>query len=159
VRDAFRLIEARLIERGQREALEGVVVQPMLAGGVELMVGMTQDRLFGPLIAFGLGGIHVEILKDLCYRITPLTESDVAEMIRSIRGYRLLTGYRGHPPADLPALEQLLLRLSALVEAVPALSELDFNPVIALPPGQGYRIVDARVRVATASLGMCRVEV
>lgn len=151
VRNAFRVIESRLAERGQRDALDGVVVQPMLSGGVELMVGMTQDRLFGPLIAFGLGGIHVEILKDLCYRITPLTEADAGEMIRTIRGYRLLTGYRGHPPADVPELERLLLRLSALVEAVPALSELDFNPVIALPPGQGYRIVDARIRVAAPS--------
>jgi acyl-CoA synthetase (NDP forming) len=147
VRDAFQRIQSTLAATGRLSAMEGVLVQPMLSGGVELMIGMTQDRLFGPLLAFGLGGIHVEILKDVCFRITPLTEHDAAEMIRGIRGYRLLTGYRGHPPADVAAVEDLLLRLSALVEAVPALAELDFNPVIALPPGGGVRIVDARIRL------------
>lgn len=148
VLEAFQRIQCTLSTTGRLSAMEGVLVQPMLRGGVELMIGMTQDRLFGPLLAFGLGGIHVEILKDICFRITPLTEHDAAEMIRSIRGYRLLTGYRGHPPADEAAVEELLLRLSALVEAVPALAELDFNPVIALPPGGGVRIVDARIRLA-----------
>lgn len=148
VRDAFQRIQTTLAATGRLAAMEGVLVQPMLRGGVELMIGMTQDRLFGPLLAFGLGGIHVEILKDVCFRITPLTEHDATEMIRSIRGYRLLTGYRGHPPADVGAVEDLLLRLSALVEAVPELAELDFNPVMALPPGGGVRIVDARVRLA-----------
>jgi acetate---CoA ligase (ADP-forming) len=95
-----------------------------------------------------LGGIHVEILKDVCFRVTPITDKDAKEMVRSIRGYRLLEGYRGHPPADIPAIEDLLLRFARLVEEVPEISELDLNPVIAQPPGQGCVIIDARIRFA-----------
>jgi len=111
------------------------------------MVGVTDDPLFGPLIAFGLGGIHVEVLADVAFRITPLTDRDAAEMVRSIRGYRLLEGYRGHPPADVDAIQEVLLRVSRLVEEVPQVCELDMNPIFALPPGNGCRIVDARIRV------------
>jgi acetyl coenzyme A synthetase (ADP forming)-like protein len=149
VRHAFASICDRLSRTNQLGAMDGVVVQPMFAGGVEVMVGVTQDPLFGPLIAFGLGGIHVEILADVCFRVTPLTDRDAAEMVRSIRGFRLLQGYRGHPPADLEAIEEMLLRLSRLVEELPEISEVDLNPVMVLPPGQGCRIVDARVRVET----------
>ncbi len=106
--------------------------------------------MFGPLIAFGLGGIHVEVLGDVCFRVAPLTDVDAAEMIRGIRGYRLLEGYRGHAPGDVAALKDLLLRVSQLVEHVPELVELDMNPVFALPPGRGCRIADARLRVAAA---------
>jgi acetate---CoA ligase (ADP-forming) len=144
---AFDLIRNKLAEANQLDAMEGVLVQPMLSGGVEVMIGVTDDPLFGPLVAFGLGGIHVEILGDVQFRITPLTDRDAAEMIRGIKGYRLLTGYRGHPPADLEALEEMLLRISRLVEEIPGISELDLNPIFALPPGQGCRIVDARIRV------------
>jgi acyl-CoA synthetase (NDP forming) len=147
VRQAFDAIRTRLAETHQLDAMEGVLVQPMLTGGVEVMIGVTDDPLFGPLLAFGLGGIHVEILGDVQFRITPLTDRDAAEMIRGIKGYRLLTGYRGHPPADLEALEETLLRISRLVEEIPEISELDLNPIFALPPGQGCRIVDARIRV------------
>ncbi len=147
VRKAMVAIEQRLRDRDLQAAMEGVIVQPMLSAGVELMVGMTQDKLFGPLIAFGLGGIHVEILKDVCFRVTPLSDVDVQHMIRNIKGFRLLEGYRGHPPADIASLEALLLRLSELVEAVPEMAELDFNPVMAMPPGQGCVIVDARIRL------------
>lgn len=147
VRKAMVAIEQRLRDRDLQAAMEGVIVQPMLSAGVELMVGMTQDKLFGPLIAFGLGGIHVEILKDVCFRVTPLSDVDVQHMIRNIKGFRLLEGYRGHPPADIASLEALLLRLSELVEAVPEMAELDFNPVMAMPPGQGCFIVDARIRL------------
>ncbi|MBL8076167.1 MAG: acetate--CoA ligase family protein, partial [Nitrospira sp.] len=147
VRDAFNGIQARLEQVGKLEAMEGVLVQPMQSDGVEVMVGMTRDPLFGPLIAFGLGGIHVEILGDAQCRIAPLTDRDATEMIRGIKGYRLLTGYRGQPPADLEALEETLLRVSRLVEEIPEISELDLNPIFALPPGQGCRIVDVRVHI------------
>jgi acetyl coenzyme A synthetase (ADP forming)-like protein len=150
VRDAFDAIRSRLAEGGRVDAMEGVLVQPMVSGGVEVMVGVTQDPLFGPLIAFGLGGIHVEILGDVQFRIAPLTDRDAAEMVRRIKGFRLLDGYRGHPPADVPAIEDVLLRVSRLVEEIPAITELDFNPLFALPPGQGCRIVDARIRVGPA---------
>jgi acyl-CoA synthetase (NDP forming) len=145
VRAAFTEIQNRLAQDGQLNAMDGVVVQPMISGGVELMIGVTQDPSFGPLIGFGLGGIHVEILKDVCFRVTPITDRDAREMVRSIKGYRLLEGYRGHPSADIAAIEGLLLRVSRLVEEVPQIAELDLNPVMALPPGQGCLIVDARI--------------
>ncbi|HEY7559299.1 MAG TPA: GNAT family N-acetyltransferase [Candidatus Binatia bacterium] len=148
VRAAFDAIRNRLTCDDKLGAMDGVLVQPMITGGVEVMVGVTQDPSFGPLIAFGLGGIYVEILKDVCFRVTPITDRDASEMVRSIRGYRLLEGYRGHPPADIPAIEDLLLRVARLIEEVPEISELDLNPVFALPPGQGCVIVDARIRVA-----------
>jgi len=147
VRQAFDSIRMRVSETNLLGAMEGVLVQPMVTGGVEVMVGVTDDPLFGPLIAFGLGGIHVEIFGDVQFRITPLTDRDATEMVRGIKAYRLLTGYRGHPPADLEALEETLLRVSRLVEQISEISELDLNPIFALPPGQGCRIVDARIRV------------
>jgi acetyl coenzyme A synthetase (ADP forming)-like protein len=148
VRGAFEAIRGRLELDDKLGAMDGVLVQPMIARGVEVMVGVTQDPSFGPLIAFGLGGIHVEILKDVCFRVTPITDRDAGEMVRNIRGYRLLEGYRGHPPADIAAIEDLLLRVARLVEEVPEIIEMDLNPVFALPPGQGCAIVDARIRVA-----------
>jgi len=132
----------------KQEGMEGIVVQSMIRGGVELMIGVTDDPLFGPLIAFGLGGVHVEILADVCFRVTPLTDVDAHEMVRGIRGYRLLEGYRGHAPADIDAVEQVLLRISRMVEEIPEIKELDLNPIFALPPGQGCAVVDARIRVA-----------
>jgi acetate---CoA ligase (ADP-forming) len=148
VRRAFIEIRQRLASVGKFAEMEGVLVQPMVSGGVELMIGVTQDPLFGPLIGFGLGGIHVEILKDICFRVTPITDRDAADMVRSIKGYRLLQGYRGHSAADVPAIENLLLRVARLVEEVPQIAELDLNPVMALQPGHGCQIVDARIRVA-----------
>jgi acyl-CoA synthetase (NDP forming) len=94
---------------------------------------------------FGLGGIQVELIKDVAFRIHPLTDLDAREMVRAVKGYPLLTGYRGSPPADVPALEQLLLRVSALVEDVPELAEMDLNPVKVLSPGEGCCVVDARI--------------
>ena len=111
------------------------------------MIGVTEDSSFGPLIAFGLGGIHVEVLADVCFRVTPLTDQDAEEMIRQIRGYRLLEGYRGHPPADIDAIKSVLLRVSRMVEDIPEIRELDLNPIFALPPDQGCFVVDARIRV------------
>jgi len=142
--DALR----RAFEEIAQPGMEGVLVQQMLSKGVEVMIGVTEDPLFGPLIAFGLGGIHVEILADVRFRVTPLTDRDAQEMVREIRGYRLLEGYRGHAPADINAIEEVLLRISRLVEDVPEVRELDLNPVFALAPGQGCSVVDARIRVS-----------
>jgi acetyl coenzyme A synthetase (ADP forming)-like protein len=151
VRQACTDIREQLAAGGRLDAWEGVLVQPMVTSGAEVMVGVTQDPLFGPLIGFGLGGIHVEILGDVCFRGTPLTDRDAGEMIRSIRGFRLLQGYRGHPAADLDALQDVLLRVSWLVEDVPEIHELDLNPIFALPPGQGCQIADARIFVRPVS--------
>ena len=147
VRTAWEEIAAGLAARGQADAMQGVLVQQMMRGSAEVMVGVDLDPVFGPLVAFGLGGIHVEILRDAAFRIAPLTDKDAAQMVRQIRGYRLLEGYRGHPAADVPALEGALLRISRLVESIAEIRELDLNPVFALAPGDGYRIVDARLRV------------
>jgi acetyl coenzyme A synthetase (ADP forming)-like protein len=151
VRKAFAAITGRVAATGQKDAMHGVLVQPMLTGGIEVMVGVTEDPLFGPLIAFGLGGLYVEILKDVSFRITPLSAGDAREMIRSIKAYRLLQGYRGHSPADVEALEELLMRTSTLVEEIPEIKELDMNPVFALEPGKGACIVDCRIRVIAQS--------
>lgn len=148
VRAAFDDIRARVAAADPNpDAMDGVVVQAMAGGGVEVMAGVTHDPLFGPLVAFGLGGIHVEVLADVVFRVAPLTDTDAAEMVRGIRGSRLLDGYRGHPPADRAALEELLLRLSRLAEDVPEIVEVDLNPVFAAAPGQGCRVADARIRV------------
>ena len=147
VRDAFEAIRSRLAQDHTLDAMEGVLVQPMVSGGVEVMVGMTRDPLFGPLLAFGLGGIHVEILGDVQFRVAPLTDRDATEMVQEIKGYRLLQGYRGQPPADVEAIEEVLLRLSCVVEEIPEISELDLNPIFALPEGNGCRVVDARIRL------------
>jgi acetate---CoA ligase (ADP-forming) len=127
--------------------IEGVLIQSMITGGVETMIGVSDDPVFGSVIAFGLGGIHVEILGDVQFRVAPLTDRDADELLQGIRGLPLLQGYRGHPPADLDALREVLLRVSRLAVDVPEIVTLDLNPVIALPPGHGCRIVDARVRV------------
>jgi acetate---CoA ligase (ADP-forming) len=129
--------------------VEGFLVQRMVGEGVELLVGVVHDASFGPVIACGAGGTAVELLKDVAVRITPLTDRDAAEMVRSLATYPLLDGYRGAPRADVAALEDLLLRVSALVEAHPTIAELDCNPVRVLP--EGVVVVDARVRIEPAS--------
>jgi acetyl coenzyme A synthetase (ADP forming)-like protein len=138
----------RAFEEIRQPDMEGVLIQKMFSRGVEVMIGVTEDPLFGPLIAFGLGGIHVEILADVRFRVTPLTDRDAEEMVREIRGYRLLEGYRGHAPADIHAIEEVLLRISRMVEDIPEIRELDLNPLFALAPGQDCVVVDARIRVA-----------
>ncbi len=148
VRTAFQEIRAALMEHGQEDAFDGTLIQSMVGNGVELMIGVTDDPLFGPLIGFGLGGIHVEILGDVKFRVTPLTDRDASEMVREIRGYPLLEGYRGHSAADIPAIHDVLLRISYMVERLPQIRELDLNPVFALPPGEGCRVADARIRVS-----------
>jgi acetyl coenzyme A synthetase (ADP forming)-like protein len=149
VRSAFRDLTAAAAAQPLDPAEgDGIVIQPMVAGGVEMMVGLTDDPLFGPLIAFGLGGVHVEVLGDVRFRIAPLTDRDVDDLLHGIRGYRLLEGYRGHAPGDIAALREILLRVSRLAEEVPEIAELDLNPVIALSPGNGCRVVDARVKVS-----------
>jgi acyl-CoA synthetase (NDP forming) len=144
-RGAFEEIRAALTAAGHPDAMDGVLVQPMIKGGVEVMVGVTQDPLFGPLIAFGLGGVLVEVLADVCFRVAPLTDRDAAEMPRSIRGWKLLQGFRGQPAADVEAIEELLLRVARLVEEVPEIADIDFNPVLAQP--SGCQLLDFRIQV------------
>jgi acyl-CoA synthetase (NDP forming) len=146
-REAFATIERNLERRGQRAAMEGVLVQPMIEGGIEVIVGITRDPSFGPLVMFGLGGVQVELLKDVVFRVTPLTDLDARQMVRGVRGARLLEGYRGAPPGDVPALEEVLLRLSQLAGDHPAIVEMDLNPLRVMEPGKGCIALDARIAV------------
>jgi acyl-CoA synthetase (NDP forming) len=136
-----------IMEAAQRAVpgatIDGVSVQRMAEPGVEVAVGMTTDPQFGPVMMFGLGGVLVEVLKDVSFRVVPLRERDAREMVREIQGFPLLEGYRGQAPADLAALEKLLLGVSAFIEAHAEIVELDMNPVIAYP--KGAVAVDARI--------------
>jgi len=147
VKSAFNDITARLIAMGRQDEMEGVIVQRMVKGEIETIMGVTQDPSFGPLIMFGLGGIYAELIKDVAVRLHPLTDSDARELVGSIKMAKLFDGYRGSPPADSKALEDLLLRLSALIEDINQIAELDFNPVKVLARGEGYWVVDARITV------------
>ena len=140
VRRAYRRLTERFGER-QRH----VLVQPMIAGGTEVIIGVADDHMFGPLVVFGLGGVATDVLADHAARLTPLTDTDAAWLIGSIRSAPLLRGHRGSPPADLGALRDLLLRVSRLADDLPEVTELDLNPVIARP--DGAFVVDARVKV------------
>jgi acyl-CoA synthetase (NDP forming) len=144
---AWALIAERLRTAGREGEMQGVLVQPMAEGGVETIVGMTRDPSFGPLLMFGLGGIQAELLKDVIFRLPPLTDRDAAEMVAGIRGARLLEGYRGAPASDRTALEELLLRVSQLVGEQTELVEMDLNPVLVRPAGRGCLVLDARIAV------------
>ena len=111
--------------------VEGVSVQSMAAPGVEVIIGMSKDPQFGPVLMFGIGGILVELLKDVSFRIVPITRRDANQMISEIKGYPLLTGYRGAEPADIKALEDILLKISELADKTPEIKEMDINPVFA----------------------------
>jgi len=123
--------------------IQGVSVQPMASPGVEVIVGISKDPQFGPVIMFGLGGILVEVLKDVSFRIVPVTERDAREMIREIKGYPILEGYRGQKPASIPALEKLIVKVSQFVDKNPHIKELDLNPIFAYP--DKAVAVDARI--------------
>jgi acyl-CoA synthetase (NDP forming) len=127
---------------------EGVLIQPMVEDGVETMVGLAHDPLFGPVVGFGLGGTDVELERDVHFRVVPVSDRDADDLIRASRASPRLNGYRGRPVADIAALSDILLRLSQLAQDLPEVREIDFNPVMALPRGRGCAIVDARVRVA-----------
>ena len=125
-------------------AVQGVSVQPMApSGGVEVIVGMTRDQQFGPVLMFGLGGIAVEILQDVAFRITPLTRRDAREIVREIKGFKMLTGFRNLLPVNLDALEDLILKVSDFADKNPDLAEMDLNPVMAY--SHGALAVDARI--------------
>ncbi len=144
---AFEGIRARLAKIGREAEMQGVKVQRMVEGGIETIVGVTQDPSFGPLIMFGAGGIYAELLKDVAVRLHPLTDLDAEELVSSIRMAKLFEGYRGSPPSDAGALKDLLLRLSALIEDISQIAELDFNPVKVMAQGEGYLVLDARIMI------------
>jgi acyl-CoA synthetase (NDP forming) len=130
--------------------IDGVSVQHQAEAGIEVIVGATTDPQFGPMIMFGLGGVFVEVLKDVAFSIVPLEPRDAAEMIREIKGLPILQGARGAQPADLGALEAMILRVSDFMVAHPEVAELDLNPVFAYP--EGAVAVDARIVLAAPAL-------
>ena len=132
------------VKQSQPEArIEGIAVQHMARPGTEVIIGMTKDPQFGPVIMFGLGGVLVELLKDVSFRIVPLARRDAREMIREIKGYPLLEGYRGQEPADIAYLEEMILKVSEFVDNNSEVREIDLNPVFAY--SDGAVAVDARV--------------
>ncbi|PYQ50317.1 MAG: acetyl-CoA synthetase [Acidobacteria bacterium] len=146
VRAAVGTLRDRLATAGW--PLQHVLLQREVPGGLEALVGVVADPTFGPLVVCGLGGVQVELLRDASFRLPPVTDVDASDMVDSLRMKALLDGYRGAPPADRSALALLVQRVSALVEAVPELRELDLNPVKVLGRGEGVVVVDARVRLA-----------
>lgn len=148
VEAAYGRIRAAVEAAAGAEAFGGVSVQPMAAAGTEVIMGMTQDPQFGPVLMFGLGGVLVEVLKDVAFRVVPLEPHDAAEMIREIKAFPVLEGFRGAPPADLAALESILLSLSEFAEAHPDVQELDLNPILARH--DGATAVDARIVLTPA---------
>jgi acyl-CoA synthetase (NDP forming) len=139
---------ARLEQSGR--LVTGYQVQPMVAAGVEMLVGVVQDEHFGPVLACGAGGTATELVRDVAVSITPVTRGEARRMIRSLKTFPRLDGYRGAPKADVGALEDVLLRVSALVEAHPEIAEMDLNPLIVHE--DGAVVVDARIRVMQAAL-------
>jgi len=125
--------------------IRGILFQEMAREGVEVILGSTRDPRFGPICMFGLGGIFVEALKDVTFRLAPMWETSAEIMVRSIRAYRVLQGIRGKPPSDIKAATLCILRLSAMVSNHPEIAELDINPLIVYPEGQGCVVADARV--------------
>ena len=148
VENAFDQIMASCTAKYPDADIEGIAVQAMAEAGVEVIMGMTKDPSFGPVLMFGLGGIFVEVLKDVAFRIVPLERIDASEMIGEIKGKKLLEGYRGQDPADIPFLEDMLLKLSGLVDKTEGLAEIDMNPVFAHK--QGAVVVDARIILEAA---------
>src|SRR6185295_18142932 len=142
---AVKTLRERLARVGKD--LHAVHLQREVRRGIEALVGVVSDPTFGPLVVCGLGGVQVELLRDASFRLPPVTDLDATEMIDRLRLKPLLDGYRGAPAGDRAALLSLVQRVSALVEAVPELREMDLNPVKVLPPGQGAVVVDARMRV------------
>ena len=137
---------AEVLESARRHTpkgrLLGVAVQPMAPAGVEVILGAAKDPQFGPFLMFGLGGVWVEVLQDVAFRLVPISRRDARQMLREVKGFPLLQGTRGRPPVDLARLEEALLSLSAFVEAYPEIRELEVNPLMVYP--EGVLAVDAR---------------
>jgi acetate---CoA ligase (ADP-forming) len=151
VADRIASMRASLTEQGLGHHAEEFLVQEMITEGLEMVVGVTHDPSFGPIVVTGMGGTLVELLRDVSVRITPLTDLDVDDMLDALRMKPLLLGYRGSPPADLEALKDLLHRVNAMVEDLPEIAELDLNPVFVREEGAGVSAVDVRMRLIPAS--------
>ena len=143
VGSAFSEMMASIKKNIPGAGIEGVSIQKMATSGVELIIGMNKDLQFGPVIMFGLGGILVEVLKDVSFRLVPVSKLDAAEMVSEIKGHALLEGYRGQKPVDIASLENLIVKVSEFIEKNPDIEELDLNPLFA--DGKDIVAADARI--------------
>ena len=143
---AFNEIMANAKSAEPDARITGIAVQHMAPAGTEVIVGMTTDAQFGPVLMFGLGGIMVEVLKDVSFRVVPLAERDAEQMIDEIKGKAILDGVRGQPPADKAAIKRAILKVSEFVERNPEVQELDLNPMLVYP--EGAIAVDARIVIS-----------
>jgi acetyl coenzyme A synthetase (ADP forming)-like protein len=148
LRENYRQMLADVQKAKPDARIFGVFVQEFIKGGKETILGLKRDPLFGPLLMFGLGGIYVEALRDVTFRIAPIRELGVHRMIRQIRGFKILEGFRGEPPSDIEAIAECLARLSQLATQLEEIVELDINPLVVFERGRGARVVDARIVVA-----------
>jgi acetyltransferase len=156
VREAFGFLEDLLAREGPEASAEGILVQRMLKGGRETIVGMTWEPRFGPIVMVGLGGVYVEVLKDVAFRVQPVSGEDAREMIASLRGYRILEGVRGESGVDLDLLAEVVERTSQLVGDHPEIREMDINPFLAFPESDECAAVDARFRISPEGAGESR---
>ncbi|HZK18511.1 MAG TPA: acetate--CoA ligase family protein, partial [Clostridia bacterium] len=145
VRDAYKEIMEKAKDYNPNARIEGVSVQEMAPAGVEVIVGGKRDPVFGPTVLFGLGGVFVEVMRDVALRVAPLSKDDAADMIREIKGYKILEGVRGNPPADIGAIQDVILKVSTLLQNYPEISEIDINPLLVYPRGKGVKAVDALI--------------
>ena len=148
VRDAFDLLTLRAQRYMPEAEIWGCLVQQQVRGGREVIVGMNRDPQFGALVMFGLGGIYVEVLKDVSFRIAPFSRKEADEMIREIRSFNLLRGVRGQSRCDIEAIVNTLLRISQLVTEFPEIVELDINPLMVFDEGRGVTAIDMRLVLA-----------
>ena len=146
VGEAYEAVVANSLKAVPNAKIVGVAVQHMAPQGTEVIVGMTTDPQFGPVMMFGLGGIMVEVLKDVSFRLVPLTDKDAGQMIKEIKGHPMLEGVRGQPPADIAALRSAIVKVSEFVAKHPEVRELDLNPMFAYP--DGALAVDARIVIS-----------
>ena len=149
VRQAYKEMLERVAEAAPNAKIDGVAIQSMAKQGTEIIVGSTTDPQFGPVLMFGLGGVFVEVLKDVAFRVVPLEERDAKQMVQEIKGLPILQGVRGQDPADLEAIEALILQVSDFIEAHPEVAGLDLNPVFAY--SDGVLAVDARIVLTEVS--------
>ena len=149
VQAAYDRMHDNLLRHVRAEDIAGVMVRRMIPAGKEVILGVNRDPVFGHMLMFGLGGIYVEAFKDVTFRIVPIRSGAAAKMVRDLRTSSVLQGLRGEPPSDLPAIEEALKRLSQLANDFPRIAELDINPLIVHPAGQGCHVADVRIRLVS----------
>jgi len=147
VKEAFHSIMSNVKDKAPDAKIAGVLIQEMVPEGLEVIVGATRDPTFGPVLLFGLGGIFVEVLKDVSFRIAPVTKFDAESMLGEIKAAKILEGYRGTPPRDKDALVDIIMKLSKFMEEQELVTDVDLNPIMVFEKGKGAAIADARVLI------------